>query len=89
MNNIMQMNLFYIKYSLLPNLVAFGLAYSYYNNIKLNCSLSYYYNYILNLFNICRIDLKDEYRIINNILIYKYSLIIVDVNYIELVALKK
>lgn len=89
MNNILEMNLFYIKYNLLPNLVAFGLAYGYYNNLKINYSLKDYYNHIVNLFNIYHIDLKDEYRIINNILINKYSLLIVNTDTLEFIKIKK
>lgn len=89
MNYLLEMNYFYIKYNLLPNLVAFGLAYSYYSNLKINHSLKDYYNNIVNFFNIYHIDLKDEYRIINNILINKYSLLIVNTDTLEFMRIKK
>lgn len=89
MNNLIEMNLFYIKYNLLPNLMAFGLAYSYYNKININCSFNEYYNRMFSFFNIYRIDLKEEYRMINNILINKYSLLIINTDSIELIKIKK
>ena len=41
---INEINLYYIKYNVVPNLVAFGLAYSYYNKITLDCSMDEYFN---------------------------------------------
>lgn len=89
MNDLIEMNLFYIKYNLLPNLMAFGLAYSYYNKININCSLNEYYNHMFSFFNIYHIDLKEEYRMINNILINKYSLLIINTDSLELIKIKK
>lgn len=89
MNNLIEMNMFYIKYNLLPNLVAFGLAYSYYNNIAINYSLSEYYNQIVSFFNVNHIDLKDEYRLINSILFNKYSLLLTNTDTLEFMKIKK
>lgn len=89
MNNLMEINMFYIKYNLLPNLVAFGLAYSYYSDIKLKYSLSDYYNRIVTFFNVYQIELKDEYRLINSILLNKYSLLIINTDTLELMRIKK
>ncbi len=85
---MIEINLFYIKYNLLPNLIAYGLAYSFHSKKKINCSFKEYYNYILSFFNIQYVDLIDEYRIINNILINKYALLLINTDDIELVRLK-
>lgn len=89
MNNLIEINIFYIKYNLLPNLVAFGLAYSYYNDIIINYSLNDYYNRIQSFFNIYQVTLKEEYRLINNILINKYSLLMINTEPLEFIKIKK
>ncbi len=86
---INEANLFYIEYNILPNLIAFGLAYTFYNKLKLNCSIWEYFNNVLSLFNISNINIKKQFKLVDNILINKYNLMVVDVYNIELIKIKK
>lgn len=92
MNNwskINEANMFYIKYNILPNLIAFGLAYSYFNKIDLDCSIWQYFNNVISIFNICGIDIKEQFKLVDNILINKYNLMIINVYKIEFIKIKK
>lgn len=92
MNNwskINEANMFYIKYNILPNLIAFGLAYSYFNKIDLECSIWQYFNNVISIFNICGIDIKEQFKLVDNILINKYNLMIINVYKIEFIKIKK
>lgn len=92
MNNwkkVNEANLFYIKYNILPNLIAFGLAYSYYNNIKLDCNIWQYFNSVFSLFNICNINMQDQFKLVDNILINKYHLMIINAYDLEIIRIKK
>lgn len=86
---INEVNMFYIKYNVLPNLIAFGLAYSYYNKIDLNCGMRAYFNNVFSLFNIVNINIKDQFKLADNILINKYKLMIIKVNPIEIIKIRK
>ena len=85
---INEVNLYYIKYNIIPNLVAFGLAYSFYNKIKLDCSLKEYINNVLSLFNVYNVQINDQMKLVDNILITKYKLMIINVEKIELINIK-
>ena len=87
--NINEVNLYYIKYNIIPNLISFGLAYSYYNKIELNCSLKEYINNVLSLFNIYNISIIDEIKLVDNILINRYKIMIINVDKIEFISIKK
>lgn len=92
MNNwskINEANMFYIKYNILPNLIAFGLAYSYFNKIDLDCSIWQYFNNVISIFNICGINIKEQFKLVDNILINKYNLMIINVYKIEFIKIKK
>ncbi len=86
---INEINLYYIKYNVVPNLVAFGLAYSYYNKITLDCSMDEYFNNVFALFNIVNINIKDQFKLVDNILINRYKLIIIKTDSIELIKIRK
>ncbi len=92
MNNwskINEANMFYIKYNILPNLIAFGLAYSYFNKIDLDCSIWQYFNNVISIFNIYGTDIKEQFKLVDNILINKYNLMIINVYKIEFIKIKK
>lgn len=92
MNNwskINEANMFYIKYNILPNLIAFGLAYSYFNKIDLDCSIWQYFNNVISMFNIYGINIKEQFKLVDNILINKYNLMIINVYKIEFIKIKK
>ena len=76
---INEINLYYIKYNVVPNLVAFGLAYSYYNKITLDCSMDEYFNNVFALFNIVNINIKDQFKLV----------IIIKTDSIELIKIRK
>lgn len=88
-NKINEANLFYIKYNILPNLIAFGLAYSFYNRIRLECSIWEYFNNVFSLFNICDINIRDQFKLVDNILINRYGLMIINVYDLEIIKIKK
>lgn len=85
---INEVNLYYIKYNIIPNLIAFGLAYSFYNRIKLDCSLKEYINNVLSLFNVYNIQINDQMKLVDNILISRYKLMILNVEKIEIINIK-
>ena len=87
--NINEVNLYYIKYNIIPNLISFGLAYSYFNKIELNCSLKEYINNVISLFNVYNININDQMKIVDTILITKYKLMILNVEKIQLINIKK
>lgn len=86
---INDVNMYYIKYNVLPNLIAFGLAYSYYNKIDLNCGMKEYFNNVFSLFNIININIKDQFKLADNILINRYKLMIIKVDPIEIIKIRK
>lgn len=86
---INDVNMYYIKYNVLPNLIAFGLAYSYYNKIDLNCGTKEYFNNVFSLFNIVNINIKDQFKLADNILINRYKLMIIKVDPIEIIKIRK
>ena len=92
MNNwhdINEVNLYYIKYNILPNLISFGIAYAYYNEINLDCSLKEYINNVISLFNIYNIQVKDQIKLVDNILLNRYKLMVINTEKIEIIDLGK
>lgn len=88
-NRINEANIFYLKYNVLPSLVAFGIAYAFFNKIRLECSIWEYFNSVYSLFNVCDIDLKEQFKLVDNILINRYGLMIINVYDLEIIKIKK
>lgn len=87
--DINEVNLYYLKYNIIPSLIAFGLTYSYYNQIILNCSLNEYIKNVLSLFNVIGINIDEEKKLVDNILFNKYKLLIINVDKIEIININK
>lgn len=86
---INEANLYYIKYNVLPNIIAFGLAYAFFNHIRLKCSIYQYFNNVISLFNIRNINIYDQFKLVDNILINKYGLMIINFYDLEIIKIKK
>ena len=48
-----------------------------------------YFNNVFALFNIVNINIKDQFKLVDNILINRYQLIIIKTDSIELIKIRK
>ncbi len=81
-------DLLYLKYNLIPNYIAFNIIQDYYNN-NINMSFIGYYNKIMKYINVNNLEYEDIYRIVFNTLVNKYSLLIINIDKLEIRELKK
>lgn len=80
--------LYYMEYNILPNMLAYGLAYSFFNKLSLDCSFSQYFNSVLSMFNIIDIEMKKQFKLVDKILTSKYGVLIINIDPIEIIKIR-